>query len=35
MISIKANCIDSTNKPSVVFEKEVEKLEEEGLSPEE
>lgn len=35
MISIKANCIDSTNKPAVVFEREVEKLEEEGLNPEE
>jgi len=35
MISIKANCIDSTNEPVVVFENEVNKLKEEGLTPKE
>jgi len=35
MISIKANCIDSTNEPAVVFENEVKRLKEEGLTPEE
>lgn len=35
MISIKANCIDSTNVPEVVFQHEVERLKEEGLTPEE
>ena len=35
VISIKANCIDSTNIPEVVFQNEVEKLKEEGLVPEE
>jgi len=35
MISIKANCIDSTNEPTVVFENEVQKLKDEGLTPEE
>jgi rRNA 2'-O-methyltransferase fibrillarin len=35
MISIKANCIDSTNEPAVVFDNEVNKLKEEGLTPEE
>jgi rRNA 2'-O-methyltransferase fibrillarin len=35
MISIKANCIDSTNEPTVVFENEVNRLKEEGLTPEE
>lgn len=33
MISIKANCIDSTQEPAVVFENEVKKLKEEGLKP--
>lgn len=33
MISIKANCIDSTNEPAVVFENEVQKLRDEGLKP--
>jgi len=28
MISIKANCIDSTNEPSVVFDNEIQKLKE-------
>lgn len=35
VISIKANCIDSTNVPEVVFQAEVERLKEEGLTPEE
>jgi rRNA 2'-O-methyltransferase fibrillarin len=35
MISIKANCIDSTLEPAVVFENEVQRLKEEGLKPEE
>jgi len=35
MISIKANCIDSTNPPEVVFQNEVQRLKEEGLSPKE
>jgi len=35
MISIKANCIDSTNVPAVVFDNEVQRLKEEGLKPEE
>lgn len=35
MISIKANCIDSTKEPAIVFENEVAKLKEEGLKPEE
>mmetsp|Transcript_6840 Transcript_6840/g.12383 ORF Transcript_6840/g.12383 Transcript_6840/m.12383 type:complete len:281 (+) Transcript_6840:1942-2784(+) len=33
MISIKANCIDSTLEPSVVFEQEIEKLREMGFKP--
>jgi len=35
VISIKANCIDSTAAPEVVFEKEVNKLKEERLNPRE
>eukprot|EP00827_Trimyema_finlayi_P002558 TRINITY_DN2285_c0_g4_i2.p1 TRINITY_DN2285_c0_g4~~TRINITY_DN2285_c0_g4_i2.p1 ORF type:complete len:279 (-),score=109.51 TRINITY_DN2285_c0_g4_i2:47-883(-) len=35
MISIKANCIDSTQDATVVFENEVQKLKELGLKPEE
>mmetsp|Transcript_6779 Transcript_6779/g.11835 ORF Transcript_6779/g.11835 Transcript_6779/m.11835 type:complete len:191 (+) Transcript_6779:392-964(+) len=35
MISIKANCIDSTAKPDVVFAKEVEKLKENQFKPKE
>jgi len=35
VISIKANCVDSTQKPSVVFAKEVEKLQSENFKPEE
>jgi len=35
IISIKANCIDSTLEPTVVFKNEVEKLREDGLTPEE
>lgn len=35
LISIKANCIDSTVEPSVVFEREIETLKELGFSPEE
>jgi len=33
IISIKANCIDSTNPASVVFENETNRLREEGLTP--
>jgi rRNA 2'-O-methyltransferase fibrillarin len=33
IISIKANCIDSTNPASVVFENETNRLKEEGLTP--
>lgn len=33
MISIKASCIDSTKPPKVVYQAEVEKLKEEGLTP--
>jgi len=33
VISIKANCIDSTANPEVVFAKEVKKLQEEGFKP--
>jgi len=33
IISIKANCIDSTNPAPVVFEAETNKLKEEGLTP--
>ena len=35
MISIKANCINSTLQPAVVFAKEVEKLKEERFKPKE
>jgi rRNA 2'-O-methyltransferase fibrillarin len=35
VISIKANCIDSTQKASVVFAKEVETLQKENFKPEE
>jgi len=35
MISIKANCIDSTLEPTVVFENEVQRLKTMGLTPEE
>jgi rRNA 2'-O-methyltransferase fibrillarin len=33
VMSIKANCIDSTAKPMAVFEKEVRKLQSEGFRP--
>ena len=33
MISIKANCIDSTLEPKVVFEQEINRLKEYGLKP--
>lgn len=33
MIAIKASCIDSTKAPKVVFQAEVEKLKQEGLTP--
>lgn len=35
IISIKANCIDSTVEPAVVFEREIENLKEEGFVPKE
>lgn len=35
VISIKANCIDSTVAPAVVFGREIEKLKEEGFKPRE
>lgn len=35
VISIKANCIDSTNKAEVVFANEIDKMKEMGLTPEE
>ena len=35
MISIKANCIDSTAEPTVVFASEVKKLKEMGFKPKE
>ncbi|CAD8196285.1 unnamed protein product [Paramecium octaurelia] len=35
MISIKANCIDSTNRAEVVFQHEVQRLKDEGLTPQE
>jgi len=35
VISIKANCIDSTAEPEVVFAKEVNKLKQEQFKPEE
>jgi len=33
IISIKANCVDSTLEPTVVFKNEVNRLKEEGLTP--
>lgn len=33
LISIKANCIDSTKEPSVVFKEEIENLKESGFNP--
>jgi rRNA 2'-O-methyltransferase fibrillarin len=35
VISIKANCIDSTSKPEAVFAKEVERLKQERFKPRE
>jgi len=35
VISIKANCVDSTAAPDLVFAQEVKKLQEEGFKPEE
>eukprot|EP01155_Anaeramoeba_flamelloides_P051082 Anaeramoba_flamelloidesc42269_g1_i3.p1 GENE.c42269_g1_i3~~c42269_g1_i3.p1 ORF type:complete len:101 (-),score=26.18 c42269_g1_i3:150-452(-) len=35
LISIKANCIDSTKKPRDVFDGEIKKLQDEGLRPRE
>ena len=35
LVSIKANCIDSTAKPEVVFAKEVQKMREERIKPKE
>jgi rRNA 2'-O-methyltransferase fibrillarin len=35
VISIKANCVDSTQKPEVVFAKEVEKLQSDNFQPKE
>lgn len=35
IVSIKANCIDSTAKPEVVFAKEVQKMREERIKPRE
>jgi len=35
LVSIKANCIDSTAKPEVVFTKEVQKMREERIKPKE
>ena len=35
VISIKANCIDSTAKPEVVFASEVKKMREERIKPKE
>ncbi|KXG50663.1 Fibrillarin [Penicillium griseofulvum] len=35
IVSIKANCIDSTAKPEVVFAKEVQKMREEKIKPKE
>ena len=35
LISLKANCIDSTNEPEVVFANEVAKLKQMGLKPKE
>ena len=33
VISIKANCIDSTANPEVVFAQEVQKMKQEGIKP--
>ena len=33
MIALKASCIDSTQDPKVVFQSEIEKLKQEGLTP--
>lgn len=33
MVAIKASCIDSTQDPKVVFQGEIEKLKQEGLTP--
>ena len=33
VISIKANCIDSTADPTVVFAQEVQKMRSEGIKP--
>lgn len=35
VISIKANCIDSTAAPEAVFAREVQKMREEGIKPKE
>ena len=35
LINKKANCIDSTNPAAVVFENEINKIREEGLTPQE
>ena len=35
VISIKANCIDSTARPEAVFAREIAKLKEEGFKPKE
>jgi rRNA 2'-O-methyltransferase fibrillarin len=35
VVSVKANCIDSTAKPEVVFAKEVQKMREEKIKPKE
>ena len=35
VISIKANCIDSTANPEVVFAQEVQKMRAEGIKPKE
>lgn len=35
MVSIKANCIDSTAAPEAVFAREVQKLREERIKPKE
>jgi len=35
LVSIKANCIDSTAKPEVVFANEVKKMREERIKPKE
>jgi len=35
VVSVKANCIDSTAKPEVVFEQEVKKMRDERIKPKE